>query len=71
MCGVDVPESGRDRVLHERDVLARVRESIRPKADPKHLGVAQPQFRRVHPEQDYAACFDLAPCSVSSRSESR
>jgi hypothetical protein len=55
VCGVDVPEACGDCLLRERDVLARVRESIRPKADPRHLGVAQPQVRRIHPEQDYAA----------------
>ena len=70
MC-TDVPQPGGNRFLRERDVLARVGESIRPKADSRHLDVAQSQFRRVHPEQDYAACFDLAPSSVSSRSESR
>jgi hypothetical protein len=46
-------------------VLARVGESIRPKANPRHLGVAWPQFRRLQPEQA------TQPASASCRPPSR
>jgi len=42
--GVDVPHSGCERLLHEVDVLERVRESI-PEPDPRDLGIAQPERR--------------------------
>jgi hypothetical protein len=46
--GVDVPHSGGDRLLHEGDLLGRVREPIRPESDPGDLGVAELERRCEH-----------------------
>jgi DNA ligase D-like protein (predicted polymerase) len=54
MCAVDMPEPGGDGFLRERHVLARIRESIGAEADSGHHRVTQPDFQRVHPEQDCA-----------------
>lgn len=43
---VDDVHSGGNRLVNEADVLGRLREPVRPEADPAHLGLAKLQLRR-------------------------